>query len=300
MAARKKNAYQDAYKRRKSRWGRWIALIPAAILLSFFLFILVSARIVRVRYADVTLSDLPTAFEGTTVLYVSDIDVCGINTVSSVNRLFDRLQSLNPDILILGGDYASENLIQRLNGGADLQDVRRTLFQNLTDFSAPMGKYAILGDNDGDAATFAMTLLDTDFAVLDGRITTLEKDGQTLYLVGTGLSGDLSGISQSFTSDQCVIAVSHSPSRVVDIRVSEAKDGGDWTDLILSGHTHGGQIRVAGHSILDLTDTEKRYLAGWYTDAVPLLVTTGLGCEAANLRLGTQGEVWLITLHCST
>ena len=109
-------------------------------------------------------------------------------------------------------------------------------------------------------------------------------------------AGNLNDIAGKVRSDQCVIALLHRPARIVDVQIAEARDGGQWADLALAGHTHGGQLRVAGRSMLSLDETEKRCIGGWYSEGAPLLVTQGVGCEGVNLRLGSQAEVWLITL----
>ena len=79
--------------------------------------------------------------------------------------------------------------------------------------------------------------------------------------------------------------------------ISEAKDSGHWVDLALAGHTHGGQINLFGHGILSLDQREKHYLCGWNRETgVPMLTTSGMGCEGVDMRLGSEAEVWLITL----
>ena len=75
----------------------------------------VNAGIVRIRRATVEIPDLPPAFDGRTILFASDIDLCGINTPAKSGALFEKLQSLRPDMLILGGDYASASLLEILN-----------------------------------------------------------------------------------------------------------------------------------------------------------------------------------------
>jgi len=258
------------------------------------------ARTVHVRYAEVYVDDLPPSFDGTRALYVSDIDLCGVNTAESALKVFDRLQSLNPDLLLLGGDYTSAGLFERLNGSAGVDEVQRTLFfKGLAGFRAPMGKFAVSGDNDGGKDALQLALKDTGIALIDGNIQVLVNGDDRVALVGAS-HGDLSALSAQIQSEQCAIVLAHSPGQVVNIRVAEAANGGAWADLVLCGHTHGGQINIAGRSALPLTDVEKRYPAGWYTDAsAPLLVSRGLGCEAINLRFSTTGEVWLITLRAN-
>ena len=95
-----------------------------------------------------------------------------------------------------------------------------------------------------------------------------------------------------------MIVTAYSPSLLPILLTSEAGDGGQWSDLTLCGHTHGGQVRLFGRSALELNRQEQRYLSGWSVDnGHPILVTEGVGCEGANLRLGSAPEVWLITLR---
>lgn len=285
---------------KRRRWGLWAALILLTALLALFGWMYFTARTVHVRYAEVRVPDLPASFDGTTILYASDIDLCGVHTAKQAGKMFDSLQSLRPDVLILGGDYTSPGILSRLNGSEAANAVQRTLFfTELKDFQAPMGKFAISGDNDGSTEAIKMSTMDTGFVLIDDMIQPLTKDNDRIGVVGVGAnSTNVSALAGQIDSNTCVIAVAHSPEQLTQMRIAEAKNGGSWMDLTLCGHTHGGQVRIAKRNVFRLTDTEERYLGGWYTDAsAPLLTTTGVGCEAVNLRLNTQAEVWMITLR---
>ena len=68
----------------------------------------------------------------------------------------------------------------------------------------------------------------------------------------------------AWSSGDCVIVLSHSPDAFPAIIASEAADGGKWADLVLSGHTHGGQFRLLGWSPRIPSTTEKStFPAGW-------------------------------------
>lgn len=302
MPAKKKVTAPPPKPRR--RIGLWIALILTACLALFIGWMHLNARILHVRYAEVHIGDLPPSFDGTTILFASDIDLCGVNTVAQADRLFDRLQSLQPDLLLLGGDYACPNWIEMLNGetGAEKQSVRAEWFQRLSDFEAPLGKLAVSGDNDGDPDALREAMAAGGVQLIDGgaQIISNATDAIAIAGIGTG-TANVSEMASHFSAGQCVIALMHTPERIVDVRVGEAADGGAWADLALAGHTHGGQLQITGRTALSLSETEKRYLSGWYTDGTaPLLVTEGVGCEGANFRLGTKAEVWLITLRTGT
>lgn len=300
MAGRQKMKKKTAPPRRsRRRWG-WRLGVAAVGLIALGTGALhLNARIVHVRYAEVALEDLPAGFDGTTVLFASDFDLCGLNTADTADRLFDRLQALNPDILLLGGDYASADLIERLNGrtGADETAARKAFFAALADFHAPLGKYAVSGDNDGPRDALNLAMKDSGVQLIDSHIAAITKGDEKIGIVGVGESTDnVAQLSAALSTKHCIIALMHRPSRLVDVRIAEAKDGGRWADLLLAGHTHGGQLQIAGRTLLSLDETEKRCTAGWYSEGGPMLVTQGVGCEGVNLRLGTQAEVWLITL----
>lgn len=288
--------------RRRKRWELRILAAALALLLGFAGWMHLTAMTVRVRYAEVRMADLPPSFDGTKVLYASDLDVCGLNTVRRMDNLFRKLQSLKPDLLLLGGDYASSSLLELLNGQtpAGKRAVRSELFGCLSDFYAPLGKLAISGDNDGDSDALKLATMTSGFKLIDGTAEILSNGADAIAVVGVGNdSAAISAMAANFQPGQCVIALMHSPERVVDVRIAEASGGGSWADLALAGHTHGGQLKIADRTAVSLTGQEQRFLSGWYTDAAaPLLVTEGVGCEGANFRLGTQSEVWLLTLRC--
>ena len=266
----------------------------------------VNASIVRIRRAEVELADLPPAFDGVRILYASDIDLCGLNTAERSGQLFERLQSLSPDMLILGGDYTSSPLLEILNrpeGSAGDESARlrarESFFHYIYGFDAPLGKYAIASPDDEDWDGLAQVMQTCGVTPLINQRVAVQRGGDTLWLAGICReSGSLNSAGNSFRKDDCVLAVAYGPEVLPVMLTSEAADGGQWADLALCGHTHGGQIRLFGRNALPLSDREERYLSGWFMEnALPVLVNQGVGCEGVNLRLGSAPEVWMITLR---
>ena len=98
-----------------------------------------------------------------------------------------------------------------------------------------------------------------------------------------------------------MIVLSHSPDACPAIIASEAADGGKWADLVLSGHTHGGQIRLPGWTPRIPSSYGKTYLSGWVQEnAHTLLVSNGVGCATVNRRWGAPAQAHLITLRCES
>ena len=303
MAVKKKN------NKKMGRGGKIAIGVFVALLLAVATVAgvgLVNANIVRIRRAEVVLPDLPDAFDGVTVLYASDIDLCGLNTADKSGALFNQLQSLRPDLLILSGDYTSSSLLEVLNrpedGSGDEADQlssRSSFFHYISAFDAPMGKFAIAAPEDPDWDNLRQLLQDCGVRSLINDRTAIRSGDDTLWLAGISAeSASLNSAGTVFSRDDCVLIAAYSPAVLPVLMTSEASDGGQWVDLALCGHTHGGQIRLFGRSVLSLDSREQRFLSGWRVDSgFPILVTEGVGCEGVNLRLGSQPEVWLITLR---
>lgn len=303
MATRRKT------NKKPGKGGRIALGIFAALMLGIALIAglgIANASLMRIRRADVFLRDLPQAFDGTTLLYASDIDLCGINTPSRSGMLFNQLQSLQPDMLVLGGDYSSTSLLDRLNqpnqGNVNTSDIisnRMEFFHYIRSFQAPLGKFAIASTEDPEWTNLRQVMKENGVQPLINEKVDIHAKGATIWLAGIcGNIASLNDAGNAFSNNNCVIAIVEGPDVLPVLLTSEAQDGGQWTDLVLCGHTHGGQIQLFGRTLLTLSNTEKRFMSGWNTQSgVPILTTEGMGCEGFNLRLGTAPEVWLITLY---
>ena len=300
MAARK----PGAKKRRRLASRLLAALLICAVLAVGGMYL--ASRVVNVRYAQLFLSDLSPALDGVTLLFLSDIDASSAADARAAAGLMRRLQRLEPDILLLGGDYASAGLFDSLNGrdGQDpevalrMADNRSLFLAALKDFVAPMGKFAVYSAQDVDLARLAQEMEHSGVRLLDDEVAALERDGERLFVAGLSPQGDANHVARLVTADSCVIAAVHSPDGFAGALTAEAQGGGAWADVVLAGGTHGGQILLAGRSFLPLSEREKAYLRGWRKEnGVFLLTSQGVGCESLSLRLGTQAEVHLITLR---
>ena len=296
----------EQQKRRMKRKIALIVLLCCALAVCGFVGVMhIEALSVHLCSADVYLDDLPECFDGTTLLFISDIDIRNGRDASRCRRIMDQLQDLQPDVLLLGGDYSARGLMEVLNGASSVvdKDEADSFLSDLADFEAPLGKFAVPGDHDGESDSVRAALSEGGLTLLENGCAEIEKDGEKLIIAGlsdaSALLTPYSELGEHFSGDECVIALAHNPSSYSGIMVSEAQKGGPWADLVLSGHTLGGQICAFGRTLRSMPENERRTLAGWYyEDTLPLLVSQGLGCEGTLLRLNTQSEVWLITLRC--
>lgn len=302
MAAKSKGKRKTRKKEMSARRSMIVfALVCAAILLSFGV-LRFNAIFTHVRPAVVYLSDLPAAFDGTTLLYISDLNIRGATDAASCERLMRKLSALSPDLLVLGGDYSSGNLIDVLNQSRGDGSTHAVDFiKSLANFHTTYGKFAVLGEMDY-ASELAPAFTMANVQLLQDSGAFIERDGAKLSLVGlkdvSASATNYAAIARNFRSNECVLVLAHNPLAYTRIRMAEGKGGGTWADLVLSGHTLGGQIRLFGRTLRPFTEEESRRVAGWYySDDLPTLVSQGLGCRDVKLRLGTSSEVWFLTLR---
>ena len=314
MAGKKKRKGKKTTHRSAGRVLARLLLTAIALLLAVMM---VWGSFVTLECTDLPLRDLPAAFDGVKIVYISDIHLTTFNSLSKVKSLFKRLEKLKPDLLLLGGDYTGNDLVRlAANIGDDsaydaaMTDLRDLFFMSLAEFDAPLGKFAVAGDMDNLLERSAGTPLE-DAAALGG-VTLLRdeaarvvKDGQTLTIVGvddwrTGLQ-DARTPAAGLAADDCVIVLSHTPEALPQLNGQIALGGGLWMDAALTGHTLGGQIKLGKHELFNPLSSDERYLSGWHMEnSTKTLISTGLSGATFTFRLVSTAQVHLITLRVQT
>lgn len=263
------------------------------------------SRIVRLVMTDVSFRDLPPEFDGTTILFVSDLHIDWYSSADDTMNLMRVLHGVKPDLLLMGGDYTHSSLI----GGASAQLSRRERFFDLmAEFDAPLGKYAVAGNHDVSLDAQARVSLSDAMRVggvtlLRNEIVRIRKGNASIALVGmddwSKGERDPEGLAGQIASGEFAIVLCHNPDALPRLSVQQASNGGQWIDLMLSGHTHGGQITLFG--LLTLYNPSiygDRFLTGWREEnGVRLLVSNGVGSVLAPLRLFAPAQAHLLTLR---
>jgi uncharacterized protein len=227
--------------------------------------------------------------------------------LSRWKKIIATANSLKPDLHLLMGDYiASHRFRTGLVSFEDIADAARELKSNL-------GTYSIMGNHDWwedpDASIKAKGLPHAQkvftaagLNVLDNQALQLRKDDKPFWLSGTNSMiairtghsefksrADLPKALSMVTDDAPIIHLAHEPDLFVDVpkRVS----------LTLSGHTHGGQIRLFGYSPVVPSSYGNRYAYGHIIeDGRHLVVSGGLGCSIMPVRFGMPPEIVVLEL----
>ena len=244
-------------------------------------------RSLTLSEADVAVAELPAGFDGAKLLFISDIHAGPFVSVPVLRSTFERLLSVEPDVVLLGGDLVNARVREF--------DSHREAFEVLR---APLGVHAVLGNHDhySRRAEHLRRLVEgAGIEVLHNRSVQLRRKGDELTLAGVddlvlGTS-DLDAALASARSP--TVLVSHNPDLLF-----EAERRG--VALMLSGHTHGGQIRIPGLPVLVRQSRfrldEGRYRAG----QTELVVSRGIGAVGLPWRVHCSPEALLIRLRRRT
>ena len=233
--------------------------------------------------AKIPMRGLPAAFDGTRVLVVSDIHAGPFVSPRTLARTLDRLVALQPDLILLPGDL--------LTAHAGEWAVHRDAFLKLR---APLGTYAVMGNHDhytGEIETVIASAEEAGITVLHNRCHQLRRGGETLSLAGVDdlvMGGpDLDAALDG--AENPVILVSHNPDMLFDA----ARRG---VALMLSGHTHGGQVRLPGLPVLVRQSRYRLDEGRFEVGGTQAIVTRGLGAVGVPLRFRCAPEALWLTL----
>ncbi len=167
----------------------------------------------------------------------------------------------------------------------------------LREMTAPCGLWAVLGnhDEDTDPQHVAAALEAENIHVLANQSHAIERDGARIWLAGVNdvfsRSADVPETLRGIPSDEAVILLVHEPD-FADVACRYP------VDLQLSGHSHGGQIRIPLLPPLYLPVLARKYVLGTYrVGPMTLYTNAGLGTVAVPMRLNCPPEITLLTLH---
>jgi predicted MPP superfamily phosphohydrolase len=227
-------------------------------------------------------------------------------SLNRVAAIVEATNGLGADLVVLLGDYvAGHRWVTRSITMREFAPVAAGL-------KAPLGVHAVLGNHDWwDDRTAqrlgrgpviaARELMEAGVLTLENEAVRLVHDGRPFWLLGLGdqiallrrprLVGvdDLPGTVAKITDDAPAILLAHEPDIFPKVPARIA--------LTLSGHTHGGQVRVIGYSPVVPSRYRNRYAYGHVREGGrDLVVSGGLGTSIAPVRLGVPPEIVLIEL----
>ena len=234
---------------------------------------------VGVTRAELPVSGLPAALDGLRVALLTDFHHTGDEAAADIQRAIDLARAERPDLIVLGGDYIT---LQDRRYMAPCADLLRVL-------SAPFGVFGVLGNHDDDVE-MSRELKRCGVEMLNDARTTLTIRGEALDLIGlrfwTRQPSDLARLMRGGSTTTALIA--HDPRRLVQATALNVP-------LMLSGHTHGGQIVVPGLGAI----AAQKFPVIWGAarrENTTAFVSRGIGTVYVPCRINCPPEVALLTL----
>lgn len=233
------------------------------------------------------LPSLPKAFDGMKVVQFSDLHLGFHTGVKDVARVVQAIQNEKPDMICFTGDMVDGNT----------EDMRAAI-QPFTELKAPLGLFSILGNHDyKDVETLISMEEEAGFQVLRNTAVKLRRDGAAIAVAG---------LDDAFWGQPDPAAVIQDlPDGMFKLLLMHEPDYADTTaahsfHLQLSGHSHGGQIRLPWMGEVITPPGAKRYVQGLYTigsRGMLLYVNRGIGTTQLPFRFLCKPELTVLTLR---
>ena len=251
-------------------------------------------RIVRENFF---LPRWPERMNGFTIALLSDFHYDDYFSVHPLHAAIPLVNGLRPDLIALTGDFVSVPLAgDAAKGAVDAEPCARLLRQ----LKAPHGLWAVLGNHDcnTDPQYITHALQAEGISVLANQSAPIERDGARIWLAGVNdvlsETADLAETLRSVPTGEAVVLLAHEP----DFADEAARFP---IDLQLSGHSHGGQVRIPFLPPLYLPAMARKYVLGRYrVGELDLYTNAGLGTVDLPVRLNCPPEITVLTLRSAS
>jgi predicted MPP superfamily phosphohydrolase len=258
---------------------------------------------VETTHTDVRLTGLPADFDGARIVQLSDIHMDEFTEPFFLRHIVDRINQLQPDAVVLTGDFVSSGpWSDEFAQGAAWQCA------NILNELNCRQRYAVLGNHDVRVGALEVTaaLTANGIPVLNNTYLAIDRLGQRsggrIWLAGVkdpleDQPDPELAIPASIRnrSGEPVILMCHAPDYADKLLTTKA---GQAVDLMLSGHTHGGQVCAPFFGPLTLPPLGERYIEGWFRfGKMQLYVNRGLGAIGVPFRFNCPPEITVFTLR---
>lgn len=264
--------------------GLWTIILLSVLLLSYTF---IEPFLIELKTIDIKRDDIPDEFVGTKIVFISDIHHGPFFSKTRLRRLVGKINGLKPDIVLLGGDYVHRD-----------PKYIEPCFEELKELEAPLGRFGVLGNHDHwESRDLTLkSMEDAGIMALDNRAVWINKGNGRIKIGGVGdLLEDVQDLTPTLDEVEdgdFVILLSHNPDFFEHITTPRI-------DLVLSGHTHGGQVTFFGRwAPLIPSRYGQKYRTGIIENEFSkLIVTNGVGTITPPVRFFARPQINVITLN---
>jgi predicted MPP superfamily phosphohydrolase len=236
------------------------------------------------------LNRLPSNFNGLKIVQFSDVHLGFHFDDKAMKNLVEAISSQSPDIICFTGDIVDND-----------SDAMIKAIPDLSSLQAPFGKFAVLGNHDywGQPVEIRRMLQESGFTVLQNSHVILRKQDSMIAIVGLEnlLHGtpDLEKALEGVSEETFSLLLIHEPDYADTASLYPI-------DVQLSGHSHGGQVRIPFLGAITTPIGSRRYIQGLYNlepSGMQLYVNRGVGVTQLPIRFLCRPELSVFTLNKS-
>jgi predicted MPP superfamily phosphohydrolase len=253
---------------------------------------------ISVLTPTIAIDNLPSAFHNFRIVQISDIHFDEFTEPWFLRRVLAQVNALAPDLVLITGDYITYTSFPPLSRDFVVGAMHRCA-EMLRDIACPQ-RFAVMGNHDYylDLPVVRPILAAAGIPLLVDEHVPIERAGQRLWLCGSDDPvSHIPDLSNAIPAkpDGPVLLMSHAPDYADDVL---AHPRGHLVDLMLSGHSHGGQVRLPFIGALDLPAWGRKYVHGlFHLGRMQLYVNRGIGTVDVPFRLNCPPEITLFTLQ---
>ncbi|MBT8333031.1 MAG: metallophosphoesterase [Deltaproteobacteria bacterium] len=261
-------------------------LYSSAFALVGFYPIFIERRKVLVNRYKIPIADLPPSFNGFTLAHLTDIHLGSFVSKSFVEEIVHTTNSLGADVIVCTGDYVM---------GGDTTEQVDTVWPILSKLKSKHGVYSVLGNHDHHAdSNRSLYWLERSEQDIRHKCKPIYKGKERVIIGGSGdYWYDRLDIDNTFScTDErdCRLLLSHNPD-AIDTQFDTP------LALVMSGHTHGGQVVIPFFGPPILPVKNKNYSSGLITTAkTKLFISRGIGCSGLPVRFNCYPEIAILEL----
>lgn len=260
---------------------------------------LIAPNLPRIVRKEILLQRWPERLEGFTIALLSDFHYDPYFSVHPLRSSIGMVNGVHPDLIVLTGDFVTESFPGNKAHKTKAAYAAEPCAQLLRQMQAPYGLWAVLGNHDvvTDPNRVINALRAEGIQVLGNQSAPIEARGARFWLAGVDdvmeKRSDLSAALHGVPANESVVLLAHEP------------DFADYVarfpvDLQLSGHSHGGQVRIPFVRPLWLPPLAKKYVWGLFKiGGLTLYTNPGLGTVGLPVRMNCPPEITLLTLRRS-
>jgi predicted MPP superfamily phosphohydrolase len=248
----------------------------------------IERNIVQINRYKIPIKRLPEAFNGFTIVHLTDLHFGLLVSKTFIQTVINRANEIPRDIIVCTGDYVHEK-----NSTNQIDIVWPLLMQ----LRAPGGVYSVLGNHDHWAcASRSLYWLHRSGHDIRFQAKSITKKGSRIWMVGAGDlwedNADINSLMKGIPEHECRIILAHNPDSA-DASVTRP------FDLMITGHTHGGQVNIPFVGTPVLPVQNKNYSSGLKNSlsGMPVFISKGIGWAVLPVRFNSYPEIAVLELY---